>query len=112
MRRAIVIALAVVALVVALVPPVGAASATRMIGINVLLNRPVSGAILRDLASYGKVRDVVREIRAVTVQARRSSLTAIRKERYVAAANPDAKRVGKPVPSSPFTDSVAGLNTW
>jgi len=112
MRRAIVTTLAVCALMASTVASVGAASATKMVGINVVLNRPVSNAILADLGTYGKVRDVVREIRAVTIQARLSSLVAIRKETYVAAASPDAKRVGKPVPSSPFDDSVTGLSTW
>ena len=112
MRRAIVTTLAVVALIATTVTSVGAASATKMVGINVVLNRPVSNAILADLATYGKVRDVVRELRAVTVQARLSSLAAIRGEAYVAAANPDAKRVGKPVPSSPFDGDAGGLSTW
>ena len=48
----------------------------------------------------------------MTVQARLSSLAAIRGEAYVAAANPDAKRVGKPVPSSPFDGNAGGLSTW
>ena len=112
MRRAIVTTLAVVALIATTVTSVGAASATKMVGINVLLNRPVSNAILADLGTYGKVRDVLQKLRAVTVQARLSSLAAIRAEAYVAAANPDAKRVGKPVPSSPFDGNGGGLSTW
>lgn len=112
MRRAIVTTLAVVALIATTVTSVGAASTTKMVGINVLLNRPVSNAILADLGTYGKVRDVLKELRAVTVQARLSSLAAIRREAYVAAANPDAKRVGKPVPSSPFDGNAAGRSTW
>ena len=112
MRRAIVTTLAVVALIATTVSSVGAASATKMVGINILLNRPVSNAILADLATYGKVRDVVRELKAVTIQARLSSLKAIRAEKYVKAANPDAKRVGRPVPSSPFEDNTGGLSTW
>ena len=112
MRRAIVTTLAVVTLLASTVSSVGAASATKMVGINVVLNRPVSNAILADLATYGKVRDVVREIKVVTLQARLSSLRAIRKEAYVAAASPDAKRVGKPVPSTPFDGNGAGLSTW
>ena len=62
MRRAIVTTLAVVALTASTVASVGAASTTKMVGINVLLDRPVSNAILADLATYGKVRDVLREL--------------------------------------------------
>lgn len=110
--RAFITVLAIVALVAASASVAVAATGSRMIGINILLNRPVSAAILADLATYGKVRDVIREINAVTMQAPKSTLTAIRGEAYVKAANQDAKRIGKPVPSTPFADNAAGRNTW
>ncbi|MCX6637744.1 MAG: hypothetical protein NT090_22035, partial [Acidobacteria bacterium] len=49
----------------------------KVIGINVVLNAPPTGVVLNDLGRFGKVRDVVPEIRAVTLQADSSRLAAI-----------------------------------
>ncbi|HVR70980.1 MAG TPA: S8 family serine peptidase [Vicinamibacteria bacterium] len=89
-----------------------APSGKKMIGINVVTNRPLTGAILADLGTHGKVREVMAEIDAVTLQARESELAAIRKLPYVAAANPDAERQGSPVDTVSAENFANGLNTW
>jgi len=99
-------------LAIGMVPRATAASPTRMIGVNVLLNRPVNNALLADLAKYGKVRDVVPEIKAVTLQARINGLATIRALPYVAAANPDAERDGSPVDTVSVENFADGLSTW
>ena len=73
----------------------------RQIGINVVLRIPVNPAVLASLGAYGRVRDIIPAIRAVTLQARASQLAAIRALPYVAAANPDAVRTGAPVDTVP-----------
>jgi subtilisin family serine protease len=91
---------------------VAAAGSQKSIGINVVLNQDATTAVLADLGRYGRVLDVYDELDALTMKVRESDLSAVRALPYVAAANPDAKRVGKPVPSSPFDDSVDGLTSW
>jgi subtilisin family serine protease len=91
---------------------VSGAAPNRMIGVNVLLNTDVTDAILADLGTHGKVRDVVYEIDVVTLQARESALSAIRAKPYVAAANPDAERNGSPVDTVSATNFLNGVNTW
>ena len=88
------------------------AGATPMIGINVVLNTDVTDAILADLGTHGTVRDVVREIHAVTLQSRTSALPVIRALPYVAAANPDAQRRNGPVTPVLVTDFSNGLSSW
>jgi len=84
----------------------------KVIGINVVLNTPPTGVVLNDLGRFGKVRDVVPEIRAVTLQADSSRLAAIRALPYVVAANPDAERKGAPVSTVSAGDFMNGLSTW
>lgn len=81
-------------------------------GINILLNTPVTDAILADLAKYGPVTDVLKELKAVVIRAPKSSLTTIQKLSYVALANPDAERKGAPTDAVAVTDFTGGLNTW
>ncbi|HEV2914003.1 MAG TPA: S8 family serine peptidase [Pyrinomonadaceae bacterium] len=83
-----------------------------MIGINVLLKTAITDAILADLGTHGRVRDVMYEIKVVTVQAPSSELNAIRALPYVAAANPDAERNGSPVDTLAATDFANGISTW
>jgi subtilisin family serine protease len=85
---------------------------TGMIGINVLLNTIPTSKILSQLAKYGTVRDVVPEIKAVTLQAPASQLDAIRALPFVTAANPDAARTGAPVSEVAATDFTNGMSTW
>jgi subtilisin family serine protease len=100
-----------------LVPPAvdagapGAASGG-MIGINVLLNTRITQPILDELGRYGKVRDVLFRIDALTLQARADRLGAIRALPYVEAANPDAERTGSPIDTVEATNFALGLNTW
>jgi subtilisin family serine protease len=89
-----------------------AASNNSMIGINVVLNTDITKAILADLGTHGKVRDVVYEIRAVTMQARAGEVPAIQALPYVAAANPDAVRTGAPIDTVAVTNFTNGMNTW
>ncbi len=83
-----------------------------VIGINVVLNVDVTQPILSQLALYGKVRDVVPEIRAVTLQCPAANLPSIQHLPLVAAANPDAERDGSPVDTVPLTSLADGLSTW
>ncbi len=84
----------------------------RQIGINVVLKVSVSQAVLTDLGRYGKVRDVIPAIKAVTLQAPASQLAVIRALPYVATANPDAVRTGAPVDTVSVEDFANGMNTW
>ena len=89
-----------------------AASNPSTIGVNVLLNTPVTSAIVADLAAYGAVCDVVHQINAVTLRAPAGSLPAIRSLAYVAAANPDARRTAGPVTPVAVDDFANGLSSW
>lgn len=114
-RRTFFYAILFVSLVFSLSPARNKAAVNpqnNMIGINVLLKSAVTDAILADLATHGAVRDVIYEIKVVTLQARSSELTAIRGLSYVAAANPDAERKGGPVDSVAQTDFANGMSTW
>jgi subtilisin family serine protease len=92
---------------------VAVAQTKGMIGINVLLKTDVTKAILTDLGTHGTVRDVIAEIKAVTVQAKASELAAIQALPYVASANPDAVRSGAPVDEVAVDDNFKdGLSTW
>jgi subtilisin family serine protease len=112
MRRAFVVLVALATLMASSVTLAAAATGSRQIGINVVLRQDISAAILADLARFGTVNDTYPDIDALTMKVRESNVPAIRALRYVAAANPDAKRVGKPVPSSPFSDTANGIATW
>jgi hypothetical protein len=87
-------------------------STGRMIGVNVVLKQDVTDAVLADIGRYGKVRDVIAEIDALTLQAREADLPRIRALPYVAAANPDAARNGAPVDAVAVADFANGLSTW
>lgn len=97
-----------------LVADAGAADRTtgRMIGVNVVLNQDVSDTILADIARYGRVRDVIYQIDALTLQAREADLPKIQALPYVAAANPDAERNGAPVDTVAADNFAGGLGTW
>jgi subtilisin family serine protease len=91
---------------------VSAAGSAGLIGINVVLNTDITGSILSDLGTYGKVRDVIYEVKGITLQARAGDLPAIRSLPYVAAANPDTERAGAPIDTLQATDFADGLSTW
>lgn len=92
--------------------PASAAGSNSMIGINIVLNTDVTDAILADLGTHGMVRDVIHEIRAVTLQARSGDLNVIRALPYVGAANPDAERSAGPVDTVTVDNFSAGLSPW
>jgi subtilisin family serine protease len=90
----------------------GAPANQKMIGINVVLKSAVTQTELADLGRYGKVRDVIPELKAVTLQAPASALATIQARPYVATANPDARRQGGPVDTVAEEDFADGANTW
>jgi subtilisin family serine protease len=92
--------------------PASGQSLKAVIGINVVLNTDITQSILADLGKHGKVRDVILEINAVTLQVRIGELDVIRALPYVAAANPDAVRHGAPVDTVSVQDFAAGWSTW
>src|SRR5215831_9946764 len=77
----------------------------QMIGINVLLNQPVTDSILQDLGRHGKVLDVISQINAVTLRARSSELSTIQTLSYVTGANADTEGYAE-------GDLSAGTNFW
>jgi subtilisin family serine protease len=84
----------------------------KMIGINVVLKKEITAAIVGELSLYGKVRDLVYPLRALTLQGTADKLTLIRKLPYVAAANPDAEREGAPVDGVAVEDFANGISCW
>jgi subtilisin family serine protease len=81
-------------------------------GLNIVLNVEPTAAVLSDLGRYGTVRDIIPELRAVTLASSAGNLRAIRRLAYVRAANPDAVRHGSPVDTVEATNFTNGLNTW
>ncbi|GAB4475412.1 MAG: hypothetical protein Kow00124_16370 [Anaerolineae bacterium] len=105
--------IAVMLLVLAVgVSAVAAAPSNASIGINVLLNTPMTDAILADLGTHGRVLDTIPAINALTMKIKASELPAIQALPYVAAANPDAERTGAPIDTVDATDFMGGLSTW
>lgn len=102
----------ILVLVLATLPTITAASSQGKVGINIVLNQPVNDSILKDLADYGKVRDVLPEIRAVMLFGSASNLAAIQAESYVEAAAIDAVVNMPPLDTVAVEDFENGLNTW
>ncbi len=112
MKKRIFYALIITVLLISNVSSVLAAPSGKQIGINVMLNTPITAAIQADLGRFGKVNDVVYEINALTMKIAEVDLEAIRALPYVAAANPDARRLGAPIDTVDATNFSNGLNTW
>ena len=112
MWKRVIFTIFVIAALVVSTTPAAAGSPKTMIGINVVLKSNITDAILADLGTHGNVRDVVYEIKAVTMQARAGELAVIQALPYVAAANPDAERDAAPVDVVSATDFTNGWNTW
>jgi subtilisin family serine protease len=91
---------------------VSAASENGMIGVNVLLNSDITDDSLTQLAAYGKVRDVVYEIDAVTMQIKKADLDAIAALPFVVSASPDLERHGSPIDTVAVSDFSEGMSTW
>jgi subtilisin family serine protease len=111
MKKVTIALLLVLVLMTGIVGAAGAARG-RTIGVNVVLNTDITDAILADLGTRGRVRDVVYEIDALTMQIAESNLAAIRALPYVVAANPDAARNGSPVDTVAADNFLNGVNTW
>ena len=111
MRRTFTILLAVTLLLVSSVSMAAAANGQRQIGINVVLNQDISDAVVRDISRFGRVNDTFPQIDALTMKVREADLAAVQALPYVAAAAPDAKRIGKPVPTAPMDDFAAGMDS-
>lgn len=82
------------------------------VSINVVLKTDVTASVLADLGKHGTVRDVLAEVKAVTMQAKASELPVIQALPYVAAANPDAERKAVPVTTASADDFSSGISTW
>ncbi|HEY5552466.1 MAG TPA: S8 family serine peptidase [Opitutaceae bacterium] len=99
-------------LALALTAAVHMAAQNKMTGINVVLNTSPTSDILATLGKHGKVRDVVVEIDAVTLQARESELAAIQALPFVAAAGFDQPRNASPLAGPAASPLADGENTW
>lgn len=111
MKRLVYSVLLSLALVFALLP-VGAASATGSIGINVLLKSDVSSSFLTELAKHGTVLTVLDEIDALTMRVKAAKVSTIKALPFVAAVSMDAVRNGAPVDSVLAEDFTEGRSTW
>jgi subtilisin family serine protease len=88
------------------------APADKMIGVNVVLKTSITRAALTELARFGRVRDQIPALNAVTLQARDSELASIQALPFVASASPDAERTGAPVDTVAVEDFTTGFGTW
>ena len=111
MKKILFVALTVAAMLFSGVT-VTAASVTGTSGINVLLNRDVNATILKDLAQYGTVLDIVSEIDALTMLIKTNKLATIKALPYVAAVGIDAVRNGAPIDTVVAVDFADGRSTW
>ena len=91
---------------------VAAQQGGRMIGANVVLNTPITDSLVRQLETYGKVRDIMPEINTLTMQVREADLPTIERLPWVEAANPDQEREGRPLDTVPVADFSDGYGTW
>jgi subtilisin family serine protease len=99
-------------LALALTAAVHVAAQNKMTGINVVLNTAPTASVLAELGKHGKVRDVVPEISAVTLQARQSALATIQALPFVAAAGFDQPRDTSPMDGPQVSPLAAGISTW
>jgi subtilase family protein len=86
--------------------------AQTMTGINVVLKTEITNSVLADLGQHGKIRNILYEIRGVSMIARSSELTVIQHLPYVAYANPDQPRSTGPVSALAVSDLSGGRSTW
>jgi subtilisin family serine protease len=112
MIKRLVISILIISALLASTMPAMAAKGNQSMGVNVLLNTSITDSILKDLATRGKVRDVLYSINALTMQIKAGDLAGIQALPYVASANPDATRNGAPVDTVAATDFSDGLSTW
>jgi len=111
MKRFMLIALIIVSLLVTVVP-VSALSPNSTIGINVVLKTDITDEILNQLGAYGRVRDQLVQIDALTMSIKAGQLAKIRTLPFVASASTDKVRNGAPVDTVTDTDFFEGISTW
>jgi subtilisin family serine protease len=104
--------LIVFVLLLGLFPTLTAAASNSNVGINIVLKVPVTDQILKDLSTYGQVRDVLYQIKAVMLYGQASNLNAIRALPYVLSADEDAEVSIPPLDTVEAEDFVDGVNTW
>ena len=83
---------ALLALVVIAAASLAGAPGDRMVGINVVLKSAPSRDMLATLNTYGKVRDVIPEINALTMQVAQSRAAAVGALSFVEAWGFDQER--------------------
>jgi subtilisin family serine protease len=91
------------------------ASATRTIGVNVLLKSASTDAIVADLNTIGTVLDLIPQLKALTMRATAANLAAIQAKPYVASATEDARVAALPQPPQPVEvpdDFAGGRSAW
>src|SRR3972149_7322440 len=88
------------------------AAPNKNIAINVALSYDINDELLADIGTHGRVKVVMPEIRALTMQVRVSELAVIRALPYVASATPDAERHAAPIDMVAATDFSGGISTW
>jgi subtilisin family serine protease len=110
MKRAA--ALVVAALLLAGGVCVSGAPQDRMIGVNVVLKGGITKAALAELGRFGRIRDEIPALNAVTLQARESDLAAIQALPVVLSASPDAERTGAPIDTVAAENFADGWGTW
>lgn len=81
-------------------------------GLNVLLKQKPTSTILKDLGRFGTVRDVIPEIKGVTMLAPTRQIPLIRARPYVLSVSTDQVRNGKPVDTVPVSEFSGGYGTW
>ena len=86
--------------------------ANLVVGVNVLLKRPIDGAMRVDLGRHGQVLDEMPEINAVAMRAAVSEIPLIRSEACVLEASEDAPRYSAGSHLARIDDCAAGANLW
>jgi subtilisin family serine protease len=110
-KRILFLSLVIVLLLVS-ASPVAAESDNKSIGINVLLNTEITDDIVAELSGFGKVKDLIYAIDAVTMKVKEGDLAEIQALPFVEAANPDAERKGAPIDTVSVSDFSIGISTW
>jgi subtilisin family serine protease len=85
----------------------------KLVGINVVLKGGITADRNKTLETFGRVRDRLEAIDALTMQAREADLAVIRSLPFVASANTDAERGIGPQNALLAADFGAdGINSW
>lgn len=88
------------------------ATASGVIGINVVLKAPATAANRTELAKYGNLMDEIPELNGIRVKAKADQLAAIQALPFVKYATPDAERHAIPIDAVEVADFSNGRSTW